>query len=416
MNFIHSIFAFILLISLLDGSPPSGQRIFLPVVTQDGTRPVLTLDYIPPYGSYENLRGHVTGISPAAYKIAVYIKVSGWWTKPYFVTPLTVIQNDGTWVADITTGGADVLATHLAVFLVPNGYTPPTMSGGVTLPSELYQNAIVYKLVPRPTPQAISFSGHQWEVKSASAPVGPGPNYFSNSPQDVWVDGSGYLHLNIVNRDGKWYSTEVVCIDPLEYGTYTLILGSRIDLLDKNVVLGFFTWDGDASQNNYREIDIEFSRWGDANAANAQYVIQPWSISGNRYRYNLNLSGPLSAHRIDWRPDRIQFGSWDGSGGLLQSWTYSNAQYIPPTAPGAGNARINLWLMNGDAPSNAQSVEVIIKSFEFTPFINSSPSATPAPPSDATPHSHPGKTTPQVRALQCDSHCAGTDAAHPGCP
>lgn len=358
-----------LLISLLDGSSPPTQRIFLPVVVKDGTSPVLVLDYIPPYGSYENLRGHVTGISPASYKIAVYIKVSGWWTKPYFAAPLTVIQSDGTWVADITTGSSDPFATNLAVFLVPNAYTPPMMSGGAVLPAELYHNAIAYKLIPRPTSQAISFAGHKWEVKSASTPVGPGPNYFSNAPQDVWVDESGYLHLSIVNRDGKWYSTEVVCIDPLEYGTYTLVLGSRIDLLDKNVVLGFFTWDGDAPQNNYREIDIEFSRWGDVNAANTQYVIQPWNISGNRYRFNLNLPGAISTHRFDWRPDRIQFGSWNESGGLLQSWTYTNSQYIPPTAPGAGNARINLWLMNGIAPSNAQRVEVIVKSFEFTPSI-----------------------------------------------
>jgi hypothetical protein len=365
-NVAHAIFVSTLLLSLLDGVSLTTQRIFLPVV-KNGINPALVLDYVPPYGSNDNLRGHVTGISPSAYKIAVYIKVPGWWTKPYFASPLTPIQSDGTWEADITTGPSDSLATGLAVFLIPNGYNPPQMAGGVTLPAELFNTAVAYKLVPRATPQAITFAGHSWEVKSAADPVGPGPNYFSNDPQDVWVDSSGYLHLSIVNRNSKWYSTEVVCIDPLEYGTYTLVSGSRIDLLDKNAVLGFFTWDGDAPANNYREIDIEFSRWGDAGAANAQYVIQPWGISGNRYRYNLNLPGAVSTHRIDWRPDRIQFGSWNESGGLLQSWTYTNPQYIPPTAPGAGSARINLWLINGVAPSDGQRVEVVIRSFQFTP-------------------------------------------------
>jgi hypothetical protein len=212
----------------------------------------------------------------------------------------------------------------------------------------------------------ITFSGYNWEVKSSGAsPIGPGPNYFSDDPADVWVDESGYLHLSIVSRGGKWYSTEVICLDTLQYGTYTITSTSRLDLLDKNVVLGFFSWDTQAPQYNYREIDIEFSRWGEDAAQNAQYVIQPWDVSGNRHRYYMNLTGTESTHRFDWHPDRVQFDSWDGDGSLLQSWAYTNPTYIPPV--GAGNARINLWLLNGWAPSDGQNVEVIIKSFQFVP-------------------------------------------------
>jgi hypothetical protein len=181
----------------------------------------------------------------------------------------------------------------------------------------------------------------------------------------VWVDDSGYLHLNIVQRDGKWYSTEVVCQDTLQYGAYTLSLASRVDLLDKNAVLGFFSWDTDAPQYNYREIDIEFSRWGEDAGKNAQYVIQPWDVGGNRYRFDLALSGADSVHRFDWQADRVQFDSWDGNGSPLQSWTYTNTAAIPPA--GAGNARINLWLMDGVAPSGGQNIEVVVKSFEFIP-------------------------------------------------
>lgn len=215
------------------------------------------------------------------------------------------------------------------------------------------------------TTRTIVFAEHTWQVKTAPSPAGPGPNYFSDDPADVWVDDSGYLHLNVVNRGGKWYCTEVICTDVLQYGTYAITLGSRVDLLDKNIVLGFFSWDTDAPQYNYREIDIEFSRWGDDAAENAQYVIQPWDASGNRHRYGLNLPGANSVHSIDWRADRVQFDSSDGNGASLQSWTYTNAAGIPPA--GAGNARINLWLMNGLAPSDSQNVEVIVKSFQFTP-------------------------------------------------
>lgn len=317
--------------------------------------------YVPAYGSYDNVQGKVCGVNPADYKVAAYIYVVGkWWTKPYWDRPLTPIKQDGTFSFDYTTGGADEQATKIIAFLVPNSLTPPQDS--FPDPGQYHH---VVALRPSAA-RVITFSGCQWEVKSSNeSPVGPGPNYFSDDPADVWVDGSGYLHLNIVHRSGKWYSTEVICADTLQYGAYTLALASRVDLLDKNVVLGFFSWDTEAPQYNYREIDIEFSRWGEDAAPNAQYVIQPWDVSGNRHRYYMNLTGTDSTHRFDWHPDRVQFDSWDESGSLLQSWTYTNTIYIPPA--GAGNARINLWLLNGWPPSDSQNVEVIIKSFQFVP-------------------------------------------------
>jgi len=111
--------------------------------------PVIKFTYVPPLGSFEYLRGQVWHVNPADYKVAVYIYVSGWWTKPTFANPLTTIQSDGSWITDITTGGIDETATRIAAFLVPNGYNPPSMSGGGTLPSELDQNAIANVKVTR---------------------------------------------------------------------------------------------------------------------------------------------------------------------------------------------------------------------------------------------------------------------------
>jgi hypothetical protein len=345
--------------------PTTISSVYLPLLLRPAC---LEITFLPPYGSVLDLQGRVncTGVTPDTHHIAVYIRVSGgWWTKPYFIVPLTTIRSDGSWTTDITTGGSDPLAIDIAAFLVPNAYTPPPMSGGAVLPQELFSNSTTYTLVTRRATRTIQFSGHTWEVKFTPTPAGPGPNFFSDDPADVWVDGNGYLHLNIINRNGTWYSSEVICTDTLQYGTYTVTLGSRVDLLDKNVVLGFFSWDTDAPQFNYREIDIEFSRWGENGGLNAQYVLQPWDVSGNRHRFSMNLPGTDSVHRFDWSPDLIQFDSWDGSGMPLQSWTYTNTTYIPPA--GAGNARINLWLFNGLPPSDSQNAEVIIKSFQFLP-------------------------------------------------
>ena len=198
-------------------TPPT--FVYLPHVVNNWCPLTIEFTYVPPYGSFGNLQGRVGCAIPADYKVAVYIYVSGWWTKPYWAQPLTPIQSDGTWTTDITTGGTDQLATKIAAFLVPNGYDPPSMSGGQTLPTELFDNAVAYIMVDRePVFRTIEFSGHTWKVKASETQAGPGPNYFSDRGEDVWVDESGRLHLRIVYRDSRWYCTEVFTSEPLGYG------------------------------------------------------------------------------------------------------------------------------------------------------------------------------------------------------
>jgi len=223
-------------------------------------------------------------------------------------------------------------------------------------------------------PRTIQFSGRSWTVKSSASPVGPGPNYFGSTRDDVWVDSSGYLHMKVMFRDGNWHSSEVIGNDVLGYGTYTFTLGSRVDLLDRNIVVGLFTWDTSAPEFNYREIDIEFSRWGDPVADNSQYVVQPWDTAGNTLRWNTVLTGTTSTHAFEWRPDRVAFSSHQGSppGAVIQEWTYSGAD-VPPEGATSGNARINFWLMGGSAPFDGQEAELVVRSFEFTPLPDNSP-------------------------------------------
>jgi hypothetical protein len=174
--------------------------------------------------------------------------------------------------------------------------------------------------------------------------------------------------LQIGYRNGRWYSTEVFGDETLGYGTYTFTLASRVDQLDKNIVLGLFTWDDTAPAYNYREIDIEFSRWGDAAGPNSQYVVSPWNHSGNRYQFNTTLAGDYSTHLFRWLSDSVQFASYQGHapnlGSVINTWLYTGPD-VPPA--GYGNARINLWLLNGAPPSDGQGAEVIIERFEFAP-------------------------------------------------
>lgn len=107
--------------------------------------PTIEFTYVPSYASFENLRGQVWHVKPADYRVAVYIKVgTGWWTKPFWSSPLTLIMSDGSWTCDITTGGIDQTAKEILAFLVVVGYSPPLMYGGSTLPAELYENAAAW--------------------------------------------------------------------------------------------------------------------------------------------------------------------------------------------------------------------------------------------------------------------------------
>src|SRR5262249_29722144 len=137
-------------------------------------------------------------------------------------------------------------------------------------------------LVYASAPRQLSFSGYDWLVKqSADTRLGPGPNYFSDSPLSVWVDSAGRLHLRPERRSGRWYAAEVISVASFGYGTYRWYLDSPVDSFDPNVVLGLFTWSDDPAYN-HRELDIEFARWGNASYANGQYTVQPYSVVGNQ--------------------------------------------------------------------------------------------------------------------------------------
>lgn len=59
----------------------------------------------------------------------------------------------------------------------------------------------------------------------------------------------------------------------LGYGSYAFVIKNGFQYIDKNVVLGLFTY-----LDVHHEIDFELSKWGDSNAYNAQYVVQPYYI------------------------------------------------------------------------------------------------------------------------------------------
>ncbi len=329
--------------------------------------PALEFTHVPTYGAWADdlLQGRALNVTPASYKIAVYIYVFGWWTKPYSASPTTDINADGTWSCLVHTGGNDAYATKMAAFLIPASYGPPILGASATLPQELYDNSVAHLTVDV-NPPKLHFSGYDWSVKGGY--WGPGPNYFGDSNDNVWVDLQGRLHLRLTNRGGTWYCAEVYCTRGFGNGTYRFDLDTPVDNLDPNLVLGLFTWSDDVAYA-HREIDVEFSRWSVPTDPNSQYVVQPYDLSGHRNRWSLPAGLTKTAHLFRWGSSSVAFTSTrvepDGSSttaDLLKQWTCASA---PP--PGDETPRINLWLYKGAAPTDGMEREVIISRFSFTP-------------------------------------------------
>src|SRR6266404_2070393 len=266
---------------------------------------------VPPYGSFDNLQGVVHGVNPTNYRVAVLINVNGagWFTKPTCAAPLTTIQPDGTWTADITTGGSDQDATQNAAYVVPANFNQPCITNVFCIPDAVTQPAIANILVTRldPATRGFHWSGFDWRVKASTSPVGPGPNYFSDSTNNVSIDAQGRLHLRITHVAGLWQCAEIALQRTLGYGTYAYHIASPVDALDPHLVLGLFTWSDQPAYTN-REIDFEGGRWcypGDYQ--DAQFVRQPYYLPGLLVRYRIPPFATNSIPSMNWQTNAINF-------------------------------------------------------------------------------------------------------------
>jgi hypothetical protein len=158
---------------------------------------------------------------------------------------------------------------------------------------------------------------------------------------------------------------------------------SPLDTLDKNVVAGLFLY-----KNDTKEIDIEFSKWGNASSGfNAQYVVQPADNPGNLERFSMELSGNYTTHYINWSSSSIQFKSIYGHYEEppepwyeIHQWLYTGND-IPQQEENL-TIHINLWLYQGNPPSDGQEVEVILADADLPQAPPSQPS-NPSPPDGA---------------------------------
>ncbi len=302
----------------------------------------------------DSVRGSANVSLPTGYRVVLWAKTDRWYVQPTTAQPFTVIRIGGRW-SNFTNPW-----TRIAALLVDSDYIPgairedhPAVAAGV----------VDWDEYPERSPDRyIDWSNFRWRVKQAEL-TGPGPNAFSDDTANVRIDQDGRLHLRIDYRNGVWYCAEIVLDHALGYGTYTFRLDSRVDNLNYNTIFAGFLFD-----TSGQEFDMEFSQFL-ADPHNAQFVVQPWYLPGNIEFYDMPDSAQTS-FTMEWRSDHITFTSWLGHADapepntLLHTWTYTGAN-IP--APSDARVRFNLYLANGDPPSQGHEDEVVVASFGYSP-------------------------------------------------
>jgi hypothetical protein len=303
------------------------------------------------------IQGRVLGARPGQ-QIVLYAKSETWWVQPLVNEPFTKIQPDSKWI------NSTRLGTEYAALLVEPGYRPPaTMNMPPTTGGGVVAVAIAKGGSSGPSiSKTLSFSGYEWRIRDAPSDRGGSNSY---DPSNAWTDSGGALHMRIAKISGQWTCAEVTLTRSFGYGTYSFIVRDTSHL-DPAAAFAMFTWDYAGSGQNYREMDIELSRWGDPDSKNAQYVVQPFYIPANAVRFTAP-SGVLT-HSFRWEAGRVSFRTDRGS--EAGSKTRAVAEHVFTSGvPSAGieSVRMTLYVFRGAKDPLQNGAEVVIEKFKYLP-------------------------------------------------
>jgi hypothetical protein len=306
----------------------------------------------------EPVAGRVKGARPGQ-RIVVFAKSGGvWWVQPFRSRPFTAIEPDSTWKNTIHLG------TDYAALLVDADYHPPgtveslpERGGGVAALARLGGSGTFVA----PAVKTLAFSGYEWEVRQQSSDR-HGLNDFD--ARNAWVDDGGHLHLLLTERDGRWTSADVWVTRSLGYGTYSFDVRDTSQL-DPAAALSMYTWDPLGADQNYREVTIDISRWGDPANLNGQYVVQPETVPANVFRFAIPAGSMTQSFR--WEPGRVSFKTSRHGDSPRAALVAERPFTAGVPAVGAEHPHITLLYDRAAAKPPSKAVEVVVEKFAFLP-------------------------------------------------
>lgn len=192
-------------------------------------------------------------------------------------------------------------------------------------------------------------------------------NHLFNQANISGPDSNGYLTLTITNPTGNNpYGAEIFTDNKnFGYGVYTFTIGTEVDNLDPNIVMGgAFLFDYQAP-TSYNEIDIDEVRYY---AGSPAQLLQSHAYAGPTFISNVGTVNAASQQtfRLIWGPDGMVFDAFVGP---TASGTAYQSAYQTTHLPTPGNERIhiNIWVQNVSNPSVVPQTSVVIQNFTYIP-------------------------------------------------
>ena len=309
----------------------------------------------------DTISGRVRNARPKQ-QIVIYAHSGQWWVQPWPDHPFIPIKADSTWSTE----------THLgfeyAALLVEPDYHPlpttdvaPTPGGSVALVT-IVKGVGASQFAPT---GSLKFSGYDWGVRMIESDKGGTDNLYD--PQNAWTDASGALHMQIKKKSGRWSCAEIFLNRSLGYGTYSVTVRDTSHL-EPAAAFSMFTFDDPASEQHFREMDVEVNGRGNAtNKNNARYIIQPFYIPGNLFVFAAP-SGTLT-YVLRWEPGHATFKTFRGrsAGGGAQQLVSEHEFTSGIPLPGKAVARLIFYVVASDKNPMQKPSEVVVEKFEYLP-------------------------------------------------
>jgi hypothetical protein len=327
--------------------------------------PTIQFTKIPPAAQggrerVDTISGRVSGARPGQ-QIVIYARSGPWWVQPWPDKPFIPIQTDSTW------GTSTHLGFEYAAMLVEPGYhPPPTMDVAPTQGGSVVTVSIVKGIgAPQLAPvKSLHFSGYDWEVRTISADRGGLNNLYG--ADNAWVDASGALHLRITKKGDRWSCAELEMTRSLGYGTYIFTVRDTTHL-EPAAVLSMNTFDDWGGDQHYRELDVEFGRWGDPTSKNnAQFGIQPFYVPGNVAPFILPKG--TFTHSMHWESGRASFKTVRGSSPQPGAPVVSEHVFTSGVpSPGQEKFQMLFYVVASEKSPLQNENEIVVEKFDYLP-------------------------------------------------